>query len=175
VLLSHGSGGDPSNLAWLAETLATHGYVVAAVDHAGDRLGDSSVEGRFAVWRRPAEVTRVLSSLLADPALGPRIDRHRIAAAGHSSGGTTVLELAGARVQPQSYLRDCRGPQAGPDCALIADLDVANLPDLANRRALEPRPACPSRGGVRARPGAGRHRCQPAEHRRPGSDRRVTR
>ena len=87
VLLSHGSGGDPSNLAWLAEPLASRGYIVAGVYHPGDRFGDVSVEGRFAAWRRPRDVSVILSRLLQDPTFGPRIDGRRIAAIGHSGGG----------------------------------------------------------------------------------------
>ncbi len=131
VLLSHGSGGDGSNLAWMAEALAARGYVAAAVDHPGDRFGDSSVEGRFAAWRRPRDLSVVLSRLLADPTLGPRIDRRRIAAAGHSSGGLTVLELAGGRLQPAAFFAYCRGPNAGPDCTLVQGVDPAAIEDMS--------------------------------------------
>jgi predicted dienelactone hydrolase len=129
VLLSHGSGGDGSNLAWLAEGLAEHGYVVVAVDHPGDRFGDTSQVGRFAAWRRPRDVTVVLTRLLTDETFGPRIDAHRIGAAGHSSGGFTVLELAGVRFRPATMLAYCKGPHAGTDCTLIAGVDLASIPD----------------------------------------------
>lgn len=131
VLLSHGSGGDGANLAWLAELLASHGYLAAAVDHPGDRFGDSRVEGRFAVWRRPPDVSTVLTQLLADPVLGPRVDPARVVGAGHSSGALTMLALAGARLQPKSFLAYCRGPGAGPDCPFFADIDPTQIPDLA--------------------------------------------
>ena len=131
LLLSHGSGGDGSNLVWLAEALASHGYVAAAVDHPGDRLGDYSVEGRLAVWRRAQDVTDSLTRLLADPTFGPRIDRRRIAAAGHSSGGLTVLLLAGARFRPEAYLASCRGKNVGPDCAMVSGVDTTKLPEVA--------------------------------------------
>ena len=130
VLLSHGSGGDGSNLAWLAEALAAQGWIAAAVDHPGDRFGDGSPEGRFAVWRRAPDLSVALSGLLADRTLGPRIDRRRIAAAGHSSGATTVLLLAGARLHPRDFATACLTPDAGPDCGFIADLDVPSIPDL---------------------------------------------
>lgn len=131
VLLSHGSGGDGTNLAWLAELLASHGYLAAAVDHPGDRFGDSNVEGRFAAWRRPPDVSTILTHLLVDPVLGPRVDRRRVVAAGHSSGALSVLALAGARLQPNAFLAYCHGPSAGPDCAFFADSDPTQIPDLA--------------------------------------------
>ena len=132
VLLSHGSGADGASLDWLAEALAAHGYVAIAVDHPGDRFGDSSQVGRFAAWRRPPDVRIVLDRMLADPTLGPRLDRTRIAAAGHSSGAYTMLALAGARLRPQSYLAYCGGPARGPDCKLFDDLDPTRIPDLAD-------------------------------------------
>jgi dienelactone hydrolase len=33
VVLSHGTGGGAAGMAWLAETLASNGYIVAAVNH----------------------------------------------------------------------------------------------------------------------------------------------
>ena len=131
VLLSHGSGGDVSNLAWLAEAFAVQGWIAAAVDHPGDRFGDQTPEGRFAVWRRAPDLSVVLTGLLADYTFGPSIDRRRIAAAGHSSGALTVLLLAGVRLRPSDFLASCLGPPPGPDCELIAGLDVSAIPDLA--------------------------------------------
>jgi predicted dienelactone hydrolase len=133
VMLSHGSGGDASNLAWIAETLATHGYLVAAVDHPGDRFGDVSLEGRYAAWRRPRDVSLVLTRLLADPTFGRRIDARRIGAVGHSAGGLTVLMLAGARIRPEDFLAYCDGPRATPDCDFIRGVRPSTIPDLGER------------------------------------------
>ncbi len=131
VLLSHGSGADASNLTWLAEALASRGYLAVAMDHPGDRFGDTNVEGRFAAWRRARDVSVVLDRMLADPTFGPRLDRGRIAAAGHSSGGYTALALAGLRLEPGAYLKYCSQRQPGPDCELFVDLEPDRIPDLA--------------------------------------------
>lgn len=129
VLLSHGSGGDGPNLAWLAEGLAAQGYLAVAVDHPGDRFGDVSDDARLAAWRRPPDLSFVLSRLFEDPTLGRRIDRRRVGAAGHSSGGFTVLQLAGARFRPADMLAYCKRAEAGPDCALIEGADLSAIPD----------------------------------------------
>lgn len=131
VMLSHGSGADASNLAWLAEALASRGYVAVAMDHPGDRFGDTSVEGRFAAWRRTGDVSFVLDRVLTDPTLGPRLDRRRVAAAGHSSGAYTVLALAGLRLEPRAYWKYCSARQPGPDCKLFIDLQPEHIADLA--------------------------------------------
>jgi predicted dienelactone hydrolase len=131
VILVHGSGGDASNLGWLAEPLASLGYVVASVDHPGDQFGDVSVEGRYAAWRRPRDVSVMLSRLLGDPTFGRRIDARRIGAVGHSAGGLTVLLLAGARIRASDFLAYCNSPRAARDCSFIRGVRPSAIPDLA--------------------------------------------
>lgn len=132
VMLSHGSGGGRGDQAWLARRLAEAGFLVAAVEHPGNRLGDDSPDGVVTVWRRPPVVTFVLDRLLQDPDLGPRIDAARIGAAGHSSGGYTVIALAGAIYDFARMGAYCAGPDAGSDCSLADGLDIAAIGDLAD-------------------------------------------
>lgn len=119
VLLSHGTGGSPGNHAWLAERLARRGYLVAAVAHHQDHYGDAEPEGALRVWERPQDLSAVLTLLQRDPHWGARLDTRRIGAAGFSSGGYTVLALAGARYRPRQMQRYCGGPEAGADCGLV--------------------------------------------------------
>jgi predicted dienelactone hydrolase len=132
ILLSHGSGGGRADQAWLASRLARRGYVVAAVEHPGNRFGDDSPAGTVAVWRRPPDLSFALDRLLADEELGAWIDPGRIGAAGHSSGGYTVIALAGAIYDADRIATYCSGPEAGPDCELASELDPAELTDLAD-------------------------------------------
>src|SRR3982751_5401520 len=50
VLLSHGSMGEAKRLFWLADALVREGFVVVAVDHPGNRTGDSTADGLMRVW-----------------------------------------------------------------------------------------------------------------------------
>ncbi|HEY5281634.1 MAG TPA: hypothetical protein VIM14_02490, partial [Polyangia bacterium] len=63
VLLSHGTGGSTSSLVWLAEGLAAHGYLVAAVEHFGNCHGNDTPDGAMAQWRRPVDLSRALDAL----------------------------------------------------------------------------------------------------------------
>jgi predicted dienelactone hydrolase len=55
--------------------------------------------------------------MLDDPVFGPHIDADRIGAAGHSSGGATVLELAGAIFDPDQIRTSCTTNKlADPNC-----------------------------------------------------------
>lgn len=103
ILLSHGTGGSELGHTSLAEALAKHGYLVAALRHPGDNWQDRSLlqsAGRY-FTERPQHVSRLIDALLRDPEWGARIASDaqgpRIGAVGHSAGGYTVLALAGAQ------------------------------------------------------------------------------
>ena len=135
VLLSHGTGGGSSNLVWLAEHLAQHGYLVAAVDHFGNTFGNNSTEGVVSVWRRPRDITYVLDALLTDPLFGSRIAVNRIGAAGFSAGGYTVIALAGGRYHPELMAAYCSQHPTEVVCQLAGDLDVSKFPDRSSASA----------------------------------------
>ncbi|MEV6978810.1 hypothetical protein [Kitasatospora sp. NPDC093806] len=120
VLFSPGSGGvRTQNTAW-AEELASHGYLVAAVDHPYDAAavvladgrtvttetsssGDADEDAKLAAgWTaiRAADLGFVLTQLEgldrgegADPLRG-RLDTGRVAVTGHSMGGAAALQAA---------------------------------------------------------------------------------
>ncbi|MBB5855685.1 alpha/beta hydrolase family protein [Amycolatopsis umgeniensis] len=116
VLFSPGSSGvRTQNTAW-AEELASHGYVVAALDHPYDSAAVVLADGRTittetvssgdrgedeklaAGWTaiRVADLGFVLTRLVdldrADPLAG-RLDTGRVAATGHSLGGAAALQV----------------------------------------------------------------------------------
>jgi predicted dienelactone hydrolase len=67
-------------------------------------------------WERATDASEVLDGVLADPLLGPHVERDRIGAVGFSLGGYTVLELAGARTDLPAFERFCTSPQADAIC-----------------------------------------------------------
>jgi predicted dienelactone hydrolase len=113
VVFSHGNGGVRFQSWFLMEALASHGFVVAAPDHAGntalDAIAGTSDPVGVAATNRPRDVSFVIDQMLArdrDPAntLHRRIDERDIGVAGHSFGGFTALATAGGFVdyQPDS-------------------------------------------------------------------------
>lgn len=103
LLLSHGSGGTFDRLDWVADYFARRGWIVAAINHPGNTLTDNTVEGFVQVWKRPELLSRFLDYLLNRHPIRDRIDKKRIMAVGHSSGGTTVIMLAGGRLSRNRF------------------------------------------------------------------------
>jgi predicted dienelactone hydrolase len=120
VVFSHGFGWSMDGYAPLAQHWAEHGFVVVQPTHLDARVlavpPDDPRTPR--IWRiRVDDVIRCLDDLehleAAVPGLAGRVDRSRIAVAGHSWGGQTVGMLLGARVldadgAPGEDLRDPR-------------------------------------------------------------------
>jgi predicted dienelactone hydrolase len=121
VLLSHGSGGKADKLFWLAGPLVRQGMIVLAVDHPRNMTGDNSADGMMRVWDRPRDLSFALDRLIEHPDFKSRLDERRVAAAGHSAGGTTVLLLAGARLSSERFTNPI------PHCAGTKDPYFAKL------------------------------------------------
>ena len=120
VLVSHGSGGSFTALGWIASRLAAAGFIVAGPNHPGTMTGDSTPADTVTVWKRPADLSAVLSALLRNPVWAEHIDERRIGAMGFSLGGHTVLAIAGARVEREAYARYCETYPKMPDCVWYA-------------------------------------------------------
>jgi predicted dienelactone hydrolase len=101
VLFSPGLGEPRVHYQAIAEDLASHGYLVIGVDHTGEapvEFPDGRIElqsdhplAELAATRL-ADMRLVLRRLNT-MAAGPRGDRRRVAAIGHSFGGSTAAAL----------------------------------------------------------------------------------
>lgn len=103
IVFSHGMTLTMDDYVPLARFWASHGFVVVQPTHL-DSLALAPDDPRNPlIWRiRTDDLTHVLDRLdaveAAVPGLAGRIDRDRIAVAGHSWGAQTASTLAGARV-----------------------------------------------------------------------------
>jgi predicted dienelactone hydrolase len=93
VLMSHGGGGWYGGHCDTALALARAGFVVAAVSHTGDTFDDQSKV--LQLWRRPAQLHRLLDYMLDEWSQRGRLDVARVGAFGFSNGGFTLLVAAG--------------------------------------------------------------------------------
>jgi predicted dienelactone hydrolase len=110
VVFSHGLGGSRQGYSYLGRYWASQGIAALHVQHVGSdrriwlgnplglvsRLQDAAQEREAEA--RALDVRFALDQLLASER-GARIDRERIAVAGHSYGANTSLLLAGAQIR----------------------------------------------------------------------------
>lgn len=107
ILLSHGQGRSNSlssleGYAPLAEFWAAHGFAVLQPTHLSSKfLSLQAPRGQELFYQeRAADMVRILDNLddieAAVPGLAGRLDRSRVAVAGHSAGAWTASMLLGA-------------------------------------------------------------------------------
>jgi predicted dienelactone hydrolase len=127
VVLSHGDRGSNVDQSWLAEVLASEGYIVAAVSHWLNTWKKNTPEQTLKVWDRPKDISFTIDQLIAHEVWGPRIDAQRIGAAGHSAGGYTSLALAGAIYSPLQMSKYCESQAGKRECNLGDGADLESI------------------------------------------------
>lgn len=105
VLFSHGNGWNLDGYAPLTAFWASRGFVVVQPTHLDSRRHGFGFDHPVfpTIWtERIADLARVLDQLdvveSALPGLAGRVDRGRVAVAGHSWGGQSAQALLGARI-----------------------------------------------------------------------------
>ncbi|MDR3507388.1 MAG: dienelactone hydrolase [Caulobacteraceae bacterium] len=105
VILSHGYAGAPEAMTWVAENLASKGYVVVGISHRDPPYGDPA---GFAgpLLRRPLDDAFVAHQIQAgarghDALLAGLVDADRVALIGYSMGGYGVITQAAGGFDPE--------------------------------------------------------------------------
>ncbi|WP_152612879.1 hypothetical protein [Tateyamaria sp. ANG-S1] len=142
IVISHGSGSSNDGTAWLAADLAERGAHVLVMNHPGTTTGDSSPRKTVRLSERAADLSVALDHVLADPYFASRIDTDQIAALGFSLGGSTVLGIAGIRLDPAAYRDYCEEfGEAAQDCLFLmrGGVDFDSLPTAFSSDMSDPR------------------------------------
>lgn len=122
VIISHGVGGTRLSFDYLAQHLASHGFLVVVPEHVGSNaktvidffrgLTDPAPQEAL---DRPWDVTFILNILeqysQLSPAWRSRINFEHIGVLGQSFGGYTALTLGGASVNFQALDEACLKPE----------------------------------------------------------------
>ncbi|MEH2164862.1 MAG: alpha/beta hydrolase [Nostoc sp.] len=121
IVFSHGFASVRTDLRYLAEHLASHGYVVAALEHPGSNGAntDLALQGKTRVVQpqeflnRPKDISFVLDELeklnqTPNHPLQGKLATTNAMVVGYSFGGGTALALAGAELQLQRLKQRCK-------------------------------------------------------------------
>lgn len=120
VVMSHGWPGNWSNQDWLAKALVEQGYIVVVPNHPGTTTSDvRPISHDNPLWERPRDLSHAIDALIADPFWSSLIAPERIAAVGHSMGGWTIMELAGARFDGVRFESDCKEHLTSASCEVM--------------------------------------------------------
>jgi len=142
VVLSHGLASQRVDLRFLAEHLASYGFVVVVPEHVGsDASYQNAVSAgeRYAASNpaefidRPQDVRLALDELerlsQSDAAWRDRLDLSRVGLIGHSYGGYTTLAIAGADLDLVGLRQICAGDRHIANFSTLLQCDAATLPD----------------------------------------------
>lgn len=122
VVFSHGMGGSRNGYSYLADDWASHGIASLHLQHVGSDRSLWQGAALSVLWKvqeaagsdeaiaRALDVRFALDRILASP-YADRIDKARIAAAGHSYGANTSMLAAGANVIHDGKLLDLADPR----------------------------------------------------------------
>lgn len=144
VVLSHGYSSNKSDMVYIARHLASHGYIVAAVEHVGSnqnyqfdllkKKGVAQFIQPQEFIERPRDISFVLDKLTEfnqqpNHQLFGQVSSDSTTVIGHSFGGATALAIAGATIDVDYLKSHC--PQR-PDHLNLPEwlqCQATNLPE----------------------------------------------
>lgn len=132
IVFSHASGHHRRGATYLCTHLASHGYVVAAMDHSeivapelgrrdGETAGQRAARVQAIIASRVPDVRFLLDALLDRSAWSAeaRLDFDRIAIAGHSFGGWTALAAPESEPRIRAVVALAPGGSSNPRPGII--------------------------------------------------------
>ncbi len=140
VVLSPGFAVGTTSYGWLAEHLASYGFVMLAPEHR------ETLDPQNELWRsamtRPQDVLAVFAYVDAQVAAGGLlaglVDPEVTAVIGHSYGGYTALAAAGAQIDTISFTTHCQEAVRTEDpAAWLCDMLVPHIADMAALAGLD--------------------------------------
>lgn len=136
IVFSHGSGGISVQSTQLCETLASHGFVVVAPNHAGNTAADVFFNASFPfatnARNRPLDVSLLIDRMIARSRdAGDRLHRivnpFQVGVAGHSFGGFTALAVASGYADVPADPRVRAILPIAPAARILTDEELARI------------------------------------------------
>ena len=139
IVFSHGWGSVRTDLRYLAEHLASYGYVVAALEHPGSNFTavNKAKKQQIAPQEfldRPKDVSFILDELeklnqTANNPLQGKLATNNVMVVGYSFGGGTALALAGGELQIENLKQRCQKNLAKANLGEILQCVAQALPE----------------------------------------------
>ncbi|MBD2211173.1 alpha/beta hydrolase [Nostoc linckia FACHB-104] len=121
IVFSHGFGSVRTDMRYLAQHLASHGYIVAALEHPGSNETNTNlaIKNNTKLIQpqefldRPKDISFVLDELeklnqTASSPLQGKVSSNNAMVIGYSFGGGTALAIAGAELELEELKQRCK-------------------------------------------------------------------
>ncbi|MEB3290397.1 MAG: alpha/beta hydrolase [Leptolyngbya sp.] len=141
VIVSHGFGDVKESFTFLAEHLASYGFIVMLPDHVGSNLAyrQTYLDGQLNTLlspmefiNRPQEISFLIDQLEELTATSPQwaaiADVNRIGVVGDSLGSSTALALGGAEINYNRLVENCDQDDVVFNFALYLECRAQFLP-----------------------------------------------
>jgi predicted dienelactone hydrolase len=145
IVISHGVGSDRTSFVYLAEQLASYGFVVAVPEHPGSNAQQlqNLLAGRaFQAIKpdefinRPLDIKFLLDELerrsQSDLTFQGKINLQQVGVIGQSFGGYTALALAGATLDFGQLQKNCQNLDRSWNLSLLLQCEVLKLTPAQN-------------------------------------------
>jgi predicted dienelactone hydrolase len=140
VILSPGFSIGSTAYAWIAEHLASYGFVVISPEH------NETLDPENQLWQaaitRPQDILKIYAYI--DKQVQPGgsfedlVDPDLVAVIGHSYGGYTSLAAAGAQIDTDSFVSHCQNAIDAEDTgAWLCEMLLPHTADMANLAGLD--------------------------------------
>ncbi len=119
LVFSHGFTSDRLHYQYLAEHLASHGYIIVVPEHIGSnsKFKEAFLRGELSVdvsplefFNRPLDITYLLNRIENHPEFQELVNWEQVGVLGHSFGGNTALVLSGAPINQARISQVCLQP-----------------------------------------------------------------
>ena len=139
AVITHGFGSSQVNFDYLAEHLASHGYIVLVPEHIGSNTeykeaflrGETSVDvSPIEFYSRPQDITYLLNEVEQDAELNQLINWEQVGILGHSFGGNTALAIAGAPINQERINQVCQENEISLNISMLLQCRASGLPPV---------------------------------------------
>ncbi len=137
IVFSHGFTSDRFHFKYLAEHLASQGYIVIVPEHIGSnsQFKEAFLRGELSVdvspvefYSRPLDITYLLDEIEDRAEFKGLINWEQVGVLGHSFGGYTVLALAGAPLNRARIIQICQQNKATLNVSILLQCRASSLP-----------------------------------------------
>ena len=137
LVFSHGFTSDRFHFQYLAEHLASHGYIVIAPEHIGSnsQFKEAFLRGELSVdvspiefYSRPLDITHLLNEIENHGEFSGLINWQQVGILGHSFGGNTTLIISGAPINQKRISQVCQQNRPTLNMSMLLQCRASSLP-----------------------------------------------